>query len=79
VLVGPFTLLIVHQPLINPFKFVQALQSSTWSVLDGLIHEAIGLQVEEMHDEGVQLKLLQTVLAMLQSSIHAHLEVPPIV
>ena len=28
-----------------------------------------------MHDEGVQLKMLQTALTLLQSPVHAHLEV----
>lgn len=36
------------------------------------------IQVEEMHDEGVNLKTLQTVLTMLQSPIHAHLEANPV-
>ncbi len=29
-----------------------------------------------MHDEGMQLKTLQTALTLLQSPDHAHLEVP---
>ena len=33
------------------------------------------LQVEKLHDEGVQLKILQTALTLLQSPVHAHLEV----
>jgi hypothetical protein len=32
-------------------------------------------QVEKLHDEGVQLKMLQTALTLLQSPVHAHLEV----
>lgn len=36
------------------------------------------MQVEKMHDEGVQLKMLQTALTLLQSPVHAHLEVCPL-
>ena len=32
-------------------------------------------QVEKLHDEAVQLKMLQTTLTLLQSPVHAHLEV----
>ncbi len=32
-------------------------------------------QVEKLHDEGMQLKMLQTTLTLLQSPAHAHLEV----
>lgn len=38
------------------------------------VHVYRSQQVEKLHDEGVQLKTLQTTLTLLQSPQHAHLE-----